>query len=103
MVLRFLLLNRHGCCWPSLLLGARSCGSQRQKVRWDISWEDAMQSNRDISSREEMLQVLMQRAILTLGAERAADVRPTLEDVTEALWHLAQQFPARDELPGFWS
>ena len=60
-----------------------------------------MQSDRSTPTREEMLELLVQRATLALGVDRARDLQPTLQDVTDALWHLGQRLPNREELPGF--
>ena len=53
-------------------------------------------------TEEEILQDLVVRAQAVLGQERAALIRPTLEQTARQLYEVSRAQPVRDIEPGFY-
>ncbi len=52
-------------------------------------------------SPREIAEALIERAAALWGRERAADLRPILEETSKHLWELSRNAPESDVEPGF--
>ena len=53
------------------------------------------------ASQENIYEKLYEQAVERWGVERAGAIRPNLERVAAAIWHIDNNLPDREEEPAF--
>jgi hypothetical protein len=61
-----------------------------------------MPKSQPMTSREEILKSLEERATALWGQERAQEIRSTIEQTAGHIWQLSQDLPDLEEEPGFY-
>lgn len=62
----------------------------------------SMSKAQPMTSREEIVRSLEERAAALWGQERGQEIRTTIEQTAGHIWQLSQDLPGLEEEPGFY-